>query len=146
MGRRFRVKRLELSDDLYSEAGATGPRFLRKITIANGEKLVNKGRAVQYFDEETGKSLGFQMVSTNAPLGTNKMGNGNPVESKPSSAMLTVHEGELAIGFAGASRTENMPEWAKMQRVARGLPDADCIERAKVKLAAMQPVFAVVAA
>jgi hypothetical protein len=141
MGRRFRVRRLELSQDLYTSDGSNGPSFLRKVTLQHGERMVAAGRAIQHRDPDTNESLGFQLVPQNGTPGLRKSCSGAAPESKPSSAMLTIGEAEAAIGFDGVSRTENLPEWARMQRLVRGLKDVDHIELAKVKLAAMAPVY-----
>jgi hypothetical protein len=141
MGRRFRVRRLEVTEHLFSEDGEDGPKFLRSVTVQHGERLVAQGRAIQHVDPDTKESLGFQLVSTNGTPGLRISGSGTAVDSLPSSPMLTISEAEAAIGFDGNSRTENLPEWARMQRISRGLKDVDHIEAAKVKLDAMAPVY-----
>jgi hypothetical protein len=53
--------------------------------------------------------------------------------------VLTNGEAEAAIGLRGPSRTENLPEWGRMQRIARGLKDMDYVELARVKLQSYAP-------
>jgi hypothetical protein len=139
MARRYaRIRSLEHVENLWSPDGPDGPKFLRKISHAKGARLVEDGRAIRHEDPDTKDCLGYQLIAQGATVGTRTCGE-KAAESKESSSVLTEFEAEAAIGFYGKSRTESLPEWGRLQRIAKGLGEMDLVEAAKVKLESFAP-------
>lgn len=144
MGRRYsRVRNSEYSENLFSCDGREGPTFLRKISREKGERLVAEGRAIRHDGPRNGECLGYQLLASGASVGLRavKGSGGESAESAASSCILTTQEAEAAVGLKGPSKTENLPEWGRLQRIARGLKDMDYVELAKVKLNSFAPMY-----
>jgi hypothetical protein len=141
MARRYaRVRNLEHVENLWSVDGPDGLKFLRKISHAKGKLLVADGRAIQHLDPDTNECLGYQLIACGSAVGVRAGGEkAAEAESKASSCVLTPREAEAAIGLYGPSRTENLPEWSRLQRIAKGLREMDMVEAAKVKLESFAP-------
>lgn len=112
---------------LFDTNTTLGWKVIRRISEDHGEDMVLRRKARHVVNSE-GKHIGYQMYeSALRPT---------PVvqDSKPSCTSISKREMEANAGLFGLSRTASMSEAQRIKRVARGRPEMDLVEAARVKL------------
>ena len=135
------------------ELTANGPRLVCWITKKKADEMVSKLKAEAICDPDSGECLGYQLL-TPAVAPAHKLGCAPVAIAKPSSSMnstasFSVSELDIIAGAhmkggenvdgvdggrPGRSRTSGMNELARMERLRRGFPVEDRIERVLAKL------------
>jgi hypothetical protein len=99
---------------------------IRLVSYHKGEDLVRAHRAKRVYDSEDNLA-GYQMLSHDPEPQILR-------SSNPSSCAFSLAEVEAIVGIRGESRTEHLPEYRRLSRLQRLLPEMDLVEAAKVKL------------
>ena len=135
------------------ELTANGPRLVSWITKKKADQMVSQLKAEAICDPDTGECLGYQML-TQAVAPAHKLGCAPIAIAKPSSsensaASFSLYELDIIAGVhmkggeniegvnggpPGRSRTARLHEVKRLERLKRGFPVEDRIERVLGKL------------
>ena len=131
MGRRHRNEgcgRFEL----FTAPTVLGSRFVRKITLREGDSLVQQGKAKLLYDESTA-TWWYRMTG-----GSTKP---EPAEenAKPSCAVLSRAEVYAAAGDYGVSKTAGLTKAERKMLDSLNRETHDFIERSQFKLKTFEP-------
>lgn len=124
--------------ELYSaDTCPGGPRFVRRCSVVDAERMVRQNKAIRIEQPETGECLGYQLLPDGVPVGRRSHIE-RECPARTSSSVLSKKEMEAAA--TGISDTEGMTQQQREARFARRLPTYDFVEQSRAKLNAFKPV------
>jgi hypothetical protein len=132
---------------VWSFPAATGDQsVLRSVSREQGQTLLRAGRVREVLDAATDRLLGYEYLQPcHVARYVAAAEAGVQSGSEASATCLTSGEMKAIAGCFGPSRTEGLPEYARLERVRRAAAGGrraemeDAVERAKAKLEAYRP-------